>query len=395
MLKKIAYPGSYYDYAGFEAWLSDRSAEGMRLESFSSIGMLPVFRKTQPRRVRYFVLPDLKKKGDCPVQLYAEQGWNHVVSRNGEFHIFETEDPWAVKPKVEFEESDWNRKWRRLWSDLLFWIFSILLTTGQAVSDFLLDWSYYERITYWSGFLFLGWLIPIALFWPGFSKFYDILVWNRCHRRKDDTEPWQGMVLIRWGEIVMFWGLLVTILVALLSLGASSRQTYDPLRSVNRDLPLVTLDVLEEEIHYAPEPYGPGIDVNFRRWPLVPQEIHIKSIGLWEDPGTVEDWVEADHIRNYDARLDFSYYHLLTDGMARRMIEEEISDFQEESYDAVKSAVIEMQEGFDSAWVHYDSEYQTLWAREGDVVIRCFYTGSGEITEHLREIYDIVMTYRD
>ena len=33
MLKKIAYPGSYYDYAGFEAWLSDRSAEGMRLES--------------------------------------------------------------------------------------------------------------------------------------------------------------------------------------------------------------------------------------------------------------------------------------------------------------------------------------------------------------------------
>ena len=81
--------------------------------------------------------------------------------------------------------------------------------------------------------------------------------------------------------------------------------------------------------------------------------------------------------------------------MARRMIEEEISDFQEESYDAVKSAVIEMQEGFDSAWVHYDSEYQTLWAREGDVVIRCFYTGSGEITEHLREIYDIVMTYRD
>lgn len=54
-----------------------------------------------------------------------------------------------------------------------------------------------------------------------------------------------------------------------------------------------------------------------------------------------------------------------------------------------------MQEGFDSAWVHYDSEYQTLWAREGDVVIRCFYTGSGEITEHLRQIYDIVMTYRD
>ena len=110
MLKKMAYPGSYYDYAGFEAWLSDCSAEGLRLEKFSSIGALPVFQETQRHRMRYFVLPDLKKNGDCPIQFYAEQGWNHVVSRNGEFHIFETDDPWAVKPKVGIEESDWNRK---------------------------------------------------------------------------------------------------------------------------------------------------------------------------------------------------------------------------------------------------------------------------------------------
>ena len=183
--------------------------------------------------------------------------------------------------------------------------------------------------------------------------------------------------------------MVATIAVALLFLGISGRQTYKPLCSINRNLPLVTLDVLEEEIHYAPEPYGPGINVNFRRWPLVPQEIHINSIDLWKNPGTVEDWMEADRIRNYDARMDFSYYHLLSENMARRMTEEEAAGMRE-------SETIVMDDGFDEAWLSVsDWEYQTLWAREGDVVIKAFYKGSGDLRDVLPEIYEIVMDYRN
>ena len=392
MIKQKAYPGSLYDLRGVEKWLEDLSAHGLRLEEFTNLGKLAKLEVAPPARRKYYLEPDFSQYRTADEETDAPgEGWEFVCKESGMFLVYASEDPWAQKPqRRQADEKHLRKKWRNLWLDLILWVVGLGLAGWQVIAYMgLLDRynaSYYDLLT-GAGLM----LIPVSVvflleLWMGFTKSYDLHIWRMCVRRGEDAEPWQGMKVIRWIDYCILPIILATmILLVLVANGFDSRR-YVPVWRQDRVLPMVTLDVTEDVIHYAPEPYGPSINVSFRRRMLIPQDIHIDSMGLFENPGDVDAWVEREHFRDPDAEMRFAYYRLWTNGMAAKLAESEAFHREVERVP---------HEQFDDLWLGSKFDYDYLVAREGDTVITITHYGGSTLEEHLDEIYEIVMDYRN
>ena len=394
MIKQKAYPGSLYDLRGVEKWLEDLSAHGLRLEEFSNLGKLAKLEVAPPARRKYYLEPDFSQYRTADEEADAPgEGWEFVCKESGMFLVYASEDPWAQKPqRRQADEKHLRKKWRNLWLDLILWVVGLGLAGWQAIEYVdLLDRynaSYYDLLT-GAGLM----LVPVSVvflleLWMGFTKSYDLHIWRRCVRRGEDAEPWQGMKVIRWVDYCLLPIILLSmILLIIVANGVGSRR-YIPIWRQDRVLPMVTLDVTEDVIHYAPEPYGPSINVSFKRRLAIPQDIHINSYGLYENPGDLDAWVERDiGPLNMDAELRFAYYRLWTEGMASKLAESEAFHREVERIAHVD---------FDDLWFSADRfGWEYLVAREGDTVITITYYGESGLEPYIDEIYEIVMDYRN
>ena len=393
MMDQRAYPGSLYDLKGVERWLEDLSREGWKLEEFSNLGKLAKLEKAPLSRRRYYLEPDFDQYGsDEAKKVYMEQGWRYVCEVSGVFLVYESEDPWAQKPqRRQADEKKLRKKWRNLWIDLIVWMAGLGFAGWQAIESVTIfhDFhaSYYDLLEGAWLILLPAVLMLLTEFWVGLTKGYDLRTWRRCVRLGEDTEAWQGMKVIRWIEYCIL-PIVITLLILVFFAGNGvDRRSYTPIWRQDRTLPMVTVDVTEEEIHYAPEPYGPSINVSFRRRMLIPQDIHIDSMGLFENPGDVDAWVEREHFRDPDAEMRFAYYRLWTEGMAVKLAESEAFQWEIER---------SSNEQFDELWLGSNKFGSTfLVAREGDVVITVTYQGGSTLEAHLDEIYEIVTDYRN
>lgn len=242
---------------------------------------------------------------------------------------------------------------------------------------------------------FSGGLLLLVEVWKGLPQLYDIWVWRRGFMMGEEIEQRSVMSIFRWGEqwIVPF-ALAAAILALIFGSGASTRYLR-PLDQYDDPLPLVTLNVTEDVIHYAPKPYGPNINVSVKHGLLIPDDIEISSSGLYENPGDVEAWMEYGFPGNTDAEMRFEYYRLRTEAMAVKLAEDEAmheaeySDGRKESHDQ-----------FDDLWIYGvpmwmgHAQSQCVIAREGDVVIQVTYYGRETLRDSLDEIYRITMDYR-
>ncbi len=394
MIKQKAYPGSLYDLRGVEKWLEDLSAHGLRLEEFSNLGKLAKLEVAPPARRRYYLEPDFSQYRTADEETDSPgEGWEFVCKEPGMFLVYASEDPWAQKPqRRQADEKHLRKKWRNLWIELIVWMVSLGLASWQVIEHIGVferyNASYYELLTG-------AWLlvIPAAVtflveFWVGFTKGYDLRIWRRCVRRGEDAESWQGMKVFRWVEYCIIpIALLAIFLVFIAGMGVTKR-TYIPIWRQDRVLPMVTLDVTEEEIYLAPEPYGPSIDVSFKRRLAIPQDIHINSYGLYENTGDLDAWIEQEiDLLHMDAELRFAYYRLWTKGMAAKLAESEAFHREVERVSHTD---------FDDLWFSGDRfGWEYLVAREGDTVITITYYGESALEPYIDEIYGIVMDYRN
>lgn len=393
MIRQRAYPGSLYDLRGVEKWLEDLSAHGLRLKEFSKLGKLAKLEVTPPVRRKYYLEPDFDQyDSDEAGKAYAEQGWNYVCAVNGMFLAYESEDPWAQKPQnQQADEKHLRKKWRNLWLDLILWVVGLGLAGWQIIDYMgLLDRynaSYYDLLT-GAGLM----LVPVSVvflleLWTGFTKSYDLHIWRICVRRGEAVEPWRGMKVVRWVDYCILPVILLSMILLIIAANGIGSRKYIPIWRQDSALPMVTLDVTEDVIHYAPEPYGPSIDVSFKRRLAIPQDIHINSMGLYENPGDLDAWVERDiGPLNMDAELRFAYYRLWTEGMAVKLAESEAFHQEVERTS---------HENFDDLWLGSRFDYDYLVAREGDTVITITYYGESALEPHMDEIYKIVMDYRN
>lgn len=394
MIKQKAYPGSLYDLRGVEKWLEDLSAHGLRLEEFSNLGKLAKLKMAPPARRRYYLEPDFDQyDSDEAEKVYTEQGWDFVCEVSGMFLVYESEDPWAQKPQhPQADEKHLRKKWRNLWLDLILWVVGLGLAGWQVISYMNLldryDASYYDLLT-GAGYM----LIPISVvflleLWMGFTKSYDLHVWRRCVRLGENVEPWQGMKVIRWIDYCILPIILASMILLILVANGFDSRRYVPIWRQERVLPMVTLDVVEDVIHYAPEPYGPSIDVSFKRRLAIPQDIHINSYGLYENPGDLDAWIEQEiDLLHMDAELRFAYYRLWTEGMATKLAESEAFH---------REVARTEHDKFDDLWLGSNKfNYDYLVAREGDTVITITYYGESTLESHINEIYGIVTDYRN
>lgn len=397
MKKRKAYPGSLYDLYGVEQWLTQLAREGLRLEKFSSYGSIGVFEQGEPKRIRYHVEPDFSTYRDAEDEDSLGEGWNFVCKVSGVFLVYETEDPWTAKPgKWKIEDQYLRKKQRSLWLSFFLWIVTTGLAGWKVMKDLFpqrvdyLDWLQLLPLVFVS-----SGLLALVEVWKGLPMLYDIWVWRRSFLMEEEVEQHRVMAAFRWGEQWLFPVVIaVAIIAVIVSLGETSRH-FKPLEEYDKPLPLVTLDVTEDVIHYAPKPYGPSIDVSVKHRLLIPEDILISSQGLYENPGDIDAWVKGRHLERPDAEMRFSYYRLWTEGMASKLAKNEAENI-EEYYDSQKMP----HDQFDELWMDNlkwmgHAESQKMVAREGDVVISIYYYGDEQLEEHLDEIYGIVIDYRN
>ena len=221
MGKRIAFPGSYYDTRRLESWLSQRAAEGLRFYKFSSLGKITTFERREPQRIRYYVEPDFDQYTPEEMEkAYKDLGWTFVEELRGTCLVYESEDPWASRPSGRFEERDWAKKWRRL---LLGQLAAILLSFVSF--GLILLQPFFNRAAmaeeHWflvAALLGLTAVYIVQQLCPLAASFYDIHVWNRCIRMGEETDEWRGMVILRWGEVILIW--LLLIMLPLIWIGA-------------------------------------------------------------------------------------------------------------------------------------------------------------------------------
>lgn len=215
MGKRIAFPGSYYDTRRFEAWLEQRAAEGLRFCQFSSNGKITMFERMDPRRIRYYVEPDFDQYTPEEMEkAYTDLGWIFVEELRGICLVYETEDPWVSRPATRFEDCNWSQKWRRLiltqLSSILLAMLSVFLILRTVSNPAAMVGEHWVLI----GMLLLCIVVYILKeLWPLAASLYDTHVWKRCMRMGEEPDEWRGMVILRWGEVVLIWLLLITILL--------------------------------------------------------------------------------------------------------------------------------------------------------------------------------------
>lgn len=212
--KRIAFPGSYYDTRRFEAWLSQRSAEGLRFCKFSSAGKITVFEQKEPKRICYYVEPDFDQYTPSEMNnAYTDLGWTFVEELRGTCLIYESEDLWATRPAHRFEEQDLTKKWRRIILGQIFTLFLEILSIYFLTKPFLdlSDLRVTEEPLVVSALLIFTGILILQSLWPLSTNIYDIYVWNRCMRMGEETEEWRGIVIFRWGELVLYWLLITTL----------------------------------------------------------------------------------------------------------------------------------------------------------------------------------------
>ena len=214
MKKRIAFPGSYYDTRRFESWLSQRAAEGLRFCKFSSAGKITVFEQKEPKRICYYVEPDFDQYTPSEMNnAYTDLGWTFVEELRGTCLIYESEDLWATRPAHRFEEQDLTKKWRRIILGQIFTLFLEILSIYFLTKPFLdlSDLRVTEEPLVVSALLIFTGILILQSLWPLSTNIYDIYVWNRCMRMGEETEEWRGIVIFRWGELVLYWLMIITL----------------------------------------------------------------------------------------------------------------------------------------------------------------------------------------
>lgn len=216
MGKRIAFPGSYYDTIRFEKWLSKCAAQGLQFYTFSNRGKIPEFHEQEPQQVRYYVEPDFDQYTPEEMEkVYTDLGWTFVDELRGTCLVYKTEELWASKPQGRFEEKAWSKKWRKLLLGQIGIFFLELLSIYLLLKPFFDLSTLYEHgtkefVAVIALLLFSGILI-LQNIWPWGANIYDIHAWNRCIRMGEETEEWRGIVILRWGEVVLFWLIIISL----------------------------------------------------------------------------------------------------------------------------------------------------------------------------------------
>ena len=256
MRKRRAYPGSLYDFYGVEQWLTQLAGEGLEVEAFSSFGRLGIFRKREPKRVRYHLEPDFNPYSDSEDAPSLGESWVFVCKIPGVCLVYEAEDPMAVKPaRWKIEPKDLRKKQRGLWVDFFLWIVTIGLAGWRILKDLFPagDVSYMDWLQLLPLVFVFGILLFLAEVVKGLPQLYDIRVWRRSFLMGEEVEQRPVMAGLRWIEQWILTVVLVSALLALVFASGASTRHFRPLAQSDDSLPLVTLDVTEDVIYYAPD----------------------------------------------------------------------------------------------------------------------------------------------
>lgn len=371
------YPGSYYDVAGLEKWLTQMAKLGMRLEPQYESAESLLFRQDEPAYVRFLLIPDIRnqdKRTDAELAaLYADRGWRFICRIQGQVMVYETEDLWAVRPPIPLTQEDYDRKWRSLCWNIFRWVVLVLVMVGSVAVQVLSEnITYYERITVWPWVFALGTLLPVLMIFLDIVKIYDIYTWWKHYRRQEEVRQWRAIPGLRWTKYFGRWVMVAAaIAVPIMEMVHDDLPGTREELDVHADAPLVTLALVDEDY----EPHNGGVTKKDSL--LVPEEIEVYS--SWEDGG---EW----------SCMEFRYYRLRSENMACRLAEDEA---QQTGWRKDPAQPVETNSGFDAVWFCEDEEgFQYLTACAGDVAITIEQESDGDLMACLPEIYEIVTDYR-
>ncbi len=378
-------PAGITDLAANETWLEDRAKAGWLPVRINRWGRV-LFEKgepTQTARYRFQILQSDREKepGQEQMELNQAFGWRYLGTVPHYYHLWCTDDPAA--PELDTEptlqaESYRNMLRRELRSDCV-------CTLGvNAVIIALMLWELLSD---------RGWFLleRVRSFMPGCLILFTLLVscevvsiWLQYRTLKQDIRRLSaGISLERPAEYrrkkrriqLVSWGTFALVWVLFLSRNAGAPKpvgvpseygTRPPADTVYLDLSAL------EDVSFDEEDRSYQIRTKINE--LVPRMWFVRQNAGYPDAG--------------DAVLDTEYYHALTEGLAARLAQELVNEYQWKKQNEQDMIPVEpgMLDGF--WWMRAESadgtgeHWQYAVALRGQNVMGLIYRGREDLREH-------------
>lgn len=379
-------PVSMYDVHGLEKWLEKLAAQGLFLKKYHPL--VCTFEKGEPRRVRYRLEPfQWGPAVDFPddmAELFRECGWEYVSGINHEMLIFSSADPHAPEthtdPDIQLEQ--WNKLYQKARKD--FRQIGLFVLACLAVAAFLLfrggtplSRLLIFEINTWNILFFLA-LRPLIELGTHYSRMRELAsVIRELEGQPQKRRLWfPSRQVFSWAGAA-YVALLVCFLVILMWAG----RTLGLDRPVTEFSPLYVTDQESGKVvgdDMGGWGFSPLCWDQRRIWDMETDEGRLLSLEIyWFD---FPDWLSFLAV---PAAKD-----LLADSMRLNSRSYPWRDRE--------AAVWSTQDWSDAGadWLSVaDSEngaYHTAAAALGDKVVLVQYMGSGNLTDYLDEIVDMV-----
>ena len=250
-------PVEPYEISALESWLSDQSAEGLRLIDLNTFW--GVFEQGEPHRLQYHMEPkDPSYNTEPPLsqkENYQEKGWHFLCSFSRFFYVFFAEEgalPLHEDPAEEgalYQSINGGRKTQ------LFNGFLLLVGFLLMLSDLLLFFQRdaYHLVTFPDVPLDNIFVFLIALLSyrreRGFQLLQADFFDREClHKRAD----WDDPSLRRKHHLQYFVGLLTVLTLFLPWLPFCFSFSEKPLAELKHPVPMVSLAAIENDPNFYP-----------------------------------------------------------------------------------------------------------------------------------------------
>lgn len=371
-------PANIYDVAATETWLEDMAQQGYRLTGMTNWS--GVFEKTGPFSCRYRMQP-LAKKEKAPsaemIEAYGELGWEYAGTIAGNFHVWRCEDPDA--PEVDTDPVVQGMGYRYLKRKMLReCVVSALLLAALLAFAFLTfrgETPLLDTLESMPGRVLVG---EIGACLIAVEIICEVRSMRRLLRFLNAGVPLKRPKPYRWqkwlarGLVLCFGYVWLTFLFGSLRTinGGSLTDGWDAgdSHSVPKD-GVVYVDLADLE----GAAYTDFWSCRTKIHELCPRMYFTRQLSL-ED----EDQISREVLSSAET----TYYRLLTEGLARRLVKEltqrRIASLGVNGHPALTAVETDV---LDSLWWGEDRYYQFVVARLGRQVLFVQYEGDTDLRQ--------------
>ncbi|MBM4763004.1 DUF2812 domain-containing protein [Bacillus sp. B15-48] len=398
-MNKTAYklrPSDYWRIGEHESWFADMAAKGLHLKKMGI--HFAKFDKGEPKKMRYRIDVSIKKRINSEqIQMYAESGWEYVISYSF-FHVFSSPEGLNA-PELHTDPAEQSYTLKELDKKLalnaVIVIVAMILMVGMLSSIWLLDGTP-------TFVLVKGGAIQqtILAMFIGYSAYHSLqaAISIRALRRNliegkpiDHHATWKKHYRLHSTSAFLFT--VVVGLSAIIPFVQLVKMDTKTLPEASLDLPIVRLADVEGNsamVRGEPSYISNNVDWGNRysyNWSLLaPVQYETDEQGVI--PG--EMW--EDGSGEYSPAIHTQVYQLNIPALADNLISDLIERYR---YNSREDFVETEHQDLDLLIVHMEEDMKKVFASKGKAVMYVRYSGYADIDSIIESMVEKVTLISD